>query len=428
MRFIAIAAALVLLLCPGRVVAQQDDDPLTVYLLTMGTGDMVWEKYGHNALWVRDDASGTDRVYNYGVFDFDSPGYWGRFIRGDWLYELAVSDIEFTLYQYAYLNRTVVAQELALSPAQKAELAEFLEWNARPENREYLYDYFRDNCSTRLRDVLDMVLGGQLRQATEGEPTGTSFRWHSRRLMAGEPVVYTALNAGLGPEADQPIDAWQEMFLPEKLQQRIGELQVTMVDGSSQPLVRSERVLYEAEGRAPDRTVPPAWIPVFLAIGILVAGLLIALARFADQGSRAARFGFGLLATGWSLLIGVGGLLLTALWAFTNHTAAHRNENLLQFDPLAIGLLVLIPAAMLGVRWARRPARILALAVAGISVLGFVLQILPGVDQVNGEVIALILPVHLALAWGVVRLMNAGERTSSPRGAGRPSESHGTTS
>lgn len=121
MRFIAIAAALVLLLCPGRVVAQQDDDPLTVYLLTMGTGDMVWEKYGHNALWVRDDASGTDRVYNYGVFDFDSPGYWGRFIRGDWLYELAVSDIEFTLYQYAYLNRTVVAQELALSPAQKAE-------------------------------------------------------------------------------------------------------------------------------------------------------------------------------------------------------------------------------------------------------------------------------------------------------------------
>src|SRR5690606_12461186 len=224
----------------------------SVYLLTMGSGDAVWEKYGHNALWIHDPVRGTDWVFNYGVFDFDSPGYWSRFVRGDWLYQLAVSDIGQTLAQYEYLNRTVVAQELDLSGAQKAELAAFLEWNYRPENREYLYDYFRDNCSTRIRDAIDRVLGGTLRAATESVPTETSFRWHSRRLIAGTPVVYTGLHAGLGPRADRPISAWEEMFLPEKLQEAVGSLEVVASTGSRGPLVRSERVLYEAVDRAPD--------------------------------------------------------------------------------------------------------------------------------------------------------------------------------
>ncbi|HEY7527705.1 MAG TPA: DUF4105 domain-containing protein, partial [Candidatus Deferrimicrobiaceae bacterium] len=90
-------------------------EPLSVYLLTMGNGDAVWEKYGHNALWIHDPIEGTDWVFNYGVFDFNSPGYWSRFIAGDWLYQLAVSDIRETLAQYQYLNRTIVAQELALT-------------------------------------------------------------------------------------------------------------------------------------------------------------------------------------------------------------------------------------------------------------------------------------------------------------------------
>src|SRR5690606_33299600 len=131
-----------------------------------------------------------------------------------------------TLAMYEMDNRTIVRQELDLAGAQKAELAAFLEWNARPENREYLYDYFRDNCSTRIRDVIDSVLGGRLRAATDTVATGTTFRWHSRRLMAGMPVVYSGLTAGLGPEADEPISAWEEMFLPEKVMERVREMQV----------------------------------------------------------------------------------------------------------------------------------------------------------------------------------------------------------
>lgn len=134
------------------------------------------------------------------------------------------------------------------------------------------------------------------------------------------------------------------------------------------------------------------WIPFFLLAGVAVAALLLLLARY-------SRAGFAVAAALWTFVIGLGGLVLAGLWAFTDHLAAHRNENLLHFDPLVIGLMLLIPAAAYGARWARRPALLLALAVAALSLLGFALQALPGLDQVNGEAIALTMPGNLALAW-----------------------------
>lgn len=399
---------------PARAQLASYGEQLTVHLLTIGTGDAVWEKYGHNALWIRDPVAGTDLVYNYGVFDFSSPGYWGRFIRGDWLYELAVWPARETLAMYEMDNRTIVRQELNLTGEQKADLAAFLEWNARPENREYLYDYFRDNCSTRIRDVIDSAVGGTLRAATDTVPTGTTFRWHSRRLMAGMPVVYTGLTAGLGPEADAPISAWEEMFLPEKLMERVRELEVSGGEGERRPLVLSEEVVVAAQDRQPDRDEPPSWTPIYLGLGLLISALLTWLGRGAPR-AAAARAGFAAVASIWCLLVGVGGVLLLGLWALTNHTAAHRNENLLQFDPLALPLVVLIPALAFGASWARGPARMLAYAVAGLSLLGLLVQVLPGLDQVNGEIIALMLPPNLALAWGVSRLVGGDERPALRR-------------
>jgi hypothetical protein len=376
---------------------------LSVFLLTMGHGDMVWEKFGHNALWIHDPVRGTDQVYNYGVFDFRSPGYWQRFLKGTWLYELGVAGIDQTMWQYQYLNRSVVAQELNLTPSQKAELQGFLELNARPENREYLYDYYRDNCSTRIRDVLDRVIGGRLAVATRGKPTGTTYRWHSERLIAEDEAAYTGLLAGLGPAADRPIDAWEEMFLPFKVRDQVRRVRVPDMEGRMVPLVASERTLLEAVGRAPERTEPPFWLPWYLLAGVVLGGLMAGLGEWARRG-RAGQFAFSALGALWSLVMGVGGLLLLALWTLTNHSIAYRNENLFQFNPLALGLVVLLPALGLGARWAARPGRLLALFVAGVAVLGLVLQVLPGLDQVNGSLIAFTLPVHLGVAWAAHRL------------------------
>lgn len=376
---------------------------LTVYLVTMGQGDAVWELFGHNGIWIHDADAGTDRVYHYGAFDFNSPGYWSRFVKGDWLYHMAVDDIHQTVYAYRYWNRSVQAQQLNLQPAQRAELQAFLEWNARPENREYLYDYFRDNCSTRVRDALDRALGGQLHATTTAVPTGTTYRWHSARLTAEDKASYTGLLAGLGPAADRPIDAWEEMFLPFKLEEMVRRVQVADAAGRAVPLVVSEQTLVPPLGRAGPREEPPFWLPWYLLAGVALGAALVGLARWARR-SGFGRFLFAAVGSLWSLLIGTGGLVLIALWTLTNHTIAYRNENLFQFNPLALGLVLLLPALAYGARWAGRPARWLAFAVAGVALLGFVLQILPALDQVNGSLIALTLPVHLGLAWAVDQL------------------------
>jgi hypothetical protein len=339
-------------------------------------------------------------VYNYGVFDFASPGFMSRFIAGNLLYELGVSDIQSTVYQYEYLNRSLWAQELNLTPEQKRELVQLLEINALPRNRQYLYDYYRDNCSTRIRDVVDRVIGGRLRAQTEKVPTGTTYRWHSERLIAADPVSYAGLAGGLGPASDKPISQWEEMFLPFKVQEQLRRVRVPDASGREVPLVKREWTLYQAQGRPAPLDEPPTRTPWFLAVGLLIAGALVAMARAARR-SALARMGFSAVSALWLLFAGVGGFVLVYLWAFTNHQIAYRNENMLQLSPLALPLILLVPCVAYGARWAARGAWVLAAAVAALSVLGFVAQVLPWLDQRNAQMIALALPINLALAWAV---------------------------
>ncbi|HEX6039187.1 DUF4105 domain-containing protein [Longimicrobium sp.] len=419
-RFAALAVALGLAAAPARAQTPPPvlpDTGLTVVLLTMGQGDMVWEKFGHNALWIHDPARGTDRVYNYGMFDFRSPGYWGRFLKGNWLYELGVQSIQNTVYQYQYFNRAMWAQELNLTPAQKRELQGLLETNALPQNREYLYDYYRDNCSTRIRDVLDRVTGGALRRTAGDSLTGTTYRWHSERLIASDGASYFGLAGGLGPAADRNITAWEEMFLPFKVQQQVRNVRVADASGRPVPLVAREWTMLDAPGRGPERAEPPFWTPFYLLAGLVIAGILVLLGRKAPR-SGWARFGFSAIGTLWLLLAGVGGLLLVLLWTMTNHSIAYRNENLLQLSPLALPLVLLVPCLAYGARWAARPARLLTTVIAGLSLLGFVLQVLPGLDQRNAQMIALALPINLALAL-VVRVL-ASRTPPPPARAGTP--------
>lgn len=229
---------------------------LTVYLMTIGQGDAVWERFGHNAIWVHDAARGTDVAYNYGIFVF-GPGFYSRFLRGDMMYRMEPMDGPASLRHYTESNRSVWLQELNLTPAQRLKLLDFLEWNARDENKFYAYDYFRDNCSTRVRDALDLALDGGLHEATTGKPTGTTYRSHSLRLTSPQIATSTGLLLGLGALADRPIDAWEESFIPMRLMDHVRDMRVERPDGTSEPLVRSERLLFQATRSAePDRPPP----------------------------------------------------------------------------------------------------------------------------------------------------------------------------
>ena len=373
----------------------------TVYLMTFGPGPAVWERFGHNAIWIHDSAAGSDQAYNYGLFDFAQEHFLLRFIQGQMWYWMAGFPAGRYVGQYERDNRSVWVQELEIPPDAARELQRFLQWNELPDHRFYHYDYYRDNCSTRVRDALDRVLAGAIHDQSVSRPAGTTYRFHTQRLTASDPLIATGLLLALGEGVDRPISQWEEMFLPLSMREHLRSITVTGPDGVRKPLVRSERTLYESSAPPPP-AAPPSWLRWYLLIGVAIGGLALVLARPARR-SAVARFGFLVIVLGWSAVIGLAGSVLSGLWGFTDHVMAYRNENLLQATPLAMLLLVLAIGAVRGRRRAR-VAFIVAAAIALLSVVGLLAKVLPAFDQANWPVIALALPAHLGIAAAFRRL------------------------
>jgi len=377
---------------------------LTVYLLTFEPGELIWERFGHNALWIRDHRTGRDWAYDYGRFSFgrtvtDNLRFIGRFAVGDLNYSMGEGDVRAYLAAYERAGRAIWSQELDLPPAARAALRDFLEWNIRDENREYQYNYYLDNCSTRIRDALDRVIGGQLRAWADTVRTPWTYRDHTRRTTESGVALYTALMLGLGQPVDRPISAWQEMFLPISLRPFLDRITIEDPDGRRHPLVKEAKLLV-----ASDRFLVPAE-PArptgrYLAVGSVVGLLLATLGRMASRSGR-WRLAFGGAAVGWSFLAGLGGLVLAAIWGFTTHQFSYANENLLQLNLVSLALAAVLPAALWRGLRRRRLALGLAGLTAGLSIVGLVLKVLPSFYQDNFDAIALALPVHLGLLVGL---------------------------
>ena len=306
--------------------------------MTMGVGPEVWERFGHNFIGIRDTRAGTDRVYNYGVFSFRQQNFLLHFIQGRMTYWMEGADGELMRQAYRRANRSIWIQELNLTPAQRAALRDFLEWNEREENKYYRYDYYRDNCSTRVRDALDRVLGGAIQRQTGSAPAGTTYRWQTLRLTANNLAIWTGLLVAEGQPVDHPLSVWEEMFLPLALRERIRTVTVPGPGGTDVPLVASEQTVFDSGVPVPAR--PPRWLPGFLAAGLLLGGALVALARASRPvGQRL----FVVLGTLWGLAAGLAGVVISGLWLLTDHAITARNENLLQISPLLLVLGAVLP-------------------------------------------------------------------------------------
>ncbi len=404
---------LLLLLCAfaaiGGASAQVPDDPapapspspipdsrLAVSLLTIGPGNLFFERFGHNAIVVRDPASGEARAYNYGIFDFDQEDFLLNFARGRMRYRIAVDDLADDLAMYRDEGRRISEQPLALAPAQTQSLVDFLEWNARPENAQYRYDYFEANCSTRVRDALDRALGGALHAQSEGRSRGYTYRLDALRLMAPEPVLMLLIDLGLGPYADQRIDYWQESFVPDALAGVVAG--AADANGSTRALAAPAIELARGSVAEPPALPPDLRWP-FLLLGTGLALLL----HWLGNGMRARRSALAAFALVFELFCGVGGLLLLFLWFGTEHRAAWRNENLLLLNPLCLALLPAWFGILRGRPHDRPRARAIAWTVVVLAVAALATKILPGVVQANLHWIVLFLPIHLALALGLPR-------------------------
>jgi hypothetical protein len=358
-----------------------------VALVTFGPGRIYWERFGHNAIIIDDPAAGGRVSYNYGVFDFQETHFLRNFALGHMHYSLDAEPLDEDLETYVAEGRSVTVQMLDLTPVQARQLADFLAWNAQPQNADYPYDYFLNNCSTKVRDALNRALGGTIEQQLARRPAPHTYRFDAVRLISPDFWFALGMDMGLGPNADGPLNLWQETFVPSVLSRALRDVAVRNTNGDPLPLVRDEEVVLP--GRLPPEPAAPAELRLpFLAIGVGLAALLLWLAR---SSGRLHRVSFALLAVAWWLICGFSGFVLAGLWGLTDHWAAWRNENLLLLDPLCL---------ILPVVWWRAPriARYLATLVAAAALISLIIRTLPGLYQTNLAFIALTVPVHLALA------------------------------
>jgi fumarate reductase subunit D len=406
---VALAAVSATLLWAPKASAEPGDD-LTIYALTFGPGDHPFFKFGHNAIWVQPrDSQGL--VYNFGTFAFDSPALIPKFLRGKFMYWLSVSGFDDTVESYASANRSILAQELDLTPEQRVRLWQALRLNARPENREYLYDYFYDNCSTRVRDAIDRVVGGRVHLAGSA-PSQMTFRQHAMRMTADLWPEAAGIDLAIGPSADKPIDRWDEAFLPERLAALLRTVRIPGVEGEKD-LVKAEKIIFQ-DKRPPEPARPPSWTAYFLLVGLVTGGLLFGLGRLGR--STLARILLGMLTSLLGAVLGLLGLALLLLWVFTNHRIAYTNANIIQFAPWAVVLLVYGVGVALWRTGAVRGARLVALSAAIFSLIGLFAKVLPGLTQSNWPFIALCLPFWTGLWAGLRALSAATQTTALPKG------------
>lgn len=358
---------------------------LQVAIYTYGPGPEVFEKFGHIALAIADTRTGQDIAFNWGMFAFNEPNFLVRFLTGDtryWIEGYRTADFNAS---YQGQDRTIRKQVLNLTPTQRGALFDLVMWNARKENKYYRYDYYNDNCSTRVRDAIDWALGGALRPALDSVNGHHTWRDETARITADNLPVYAGIQIALGRNADRHLTKWQQAFLPDYLADHLAR---TPVNGVS--LVAQDTVLYRSQtltvgDHAPQRTMPA------LALGVLLGALVFVLARVAPVGLTA----FGVV---WYVLGGVLGTALLLAGTVTKHIPyMGSNLNLTLLSPL------LFFAALFWMWRARddgrgRSARALSVVTAFIAVVGLVLMHLPGIAQGSMLLFMAIVPVHVALA------------------------------
>ena len=388
---------LVLALFSGAVTAAPTPAPrgsvtfsaMRVGVMTMQPGAIFWERFGHDAIVVDDPARGEPISYNFGFFDPSEPDFVSRFVRGEMRYQLVALPLREDLVYYRDVGRGVSIQWLALSSQQATQLADALAVNAQPEHAHYGYDYFTDNCATRVRDAIDRALGGTLQRQLSARSRGNTYRSEAVRLASPAPLMWLGFDIGLGPFADVPLSRWQEAFVPMRLADSLRE--ATLSDG--RPLVASEQQLLAHRIAAEPAEHARPWWP-WLLWGVALAVVLLWIGRLAPRVLAA-------LALPLWTLCGLLGLLMLFIWFGTAHRAGWANQNLLLFNPLC---LLLWPGGWRAAHghsvrgraaggWFGRWIGVVALC----AVVAWIMRWLPFPEQDNTHWIALMLPIHLAL-------------------------------
>lgn len=310
-----------LLLITSTSLAQvQLSDQARISVLTLGPSqEQVYTAFGHSAFRVYDPTQGIDDAYNYGVFDYNRPNFYLNFARGHNIYQLGVTDYPTFEYAYIYYNRYIHEQVLNLTRDQAQRLFDYLQWNALPQNKEYLYDYFYDNCATKIPEVMLTVFGDSITFDGSYITTRYSFRELTDLYLGEQPWGDLGIDIGLGLPTDKIATPYEYMFLPDYVESGF-EHATILQEGGPQPLVQETRIIYES---TPEAYETPAFHPLSVFTIFLLVTFYIA---YRDLKRKQLSIAFDSVLFS---VLGVLGILLLLLWTATSHQAAAKNLNLL---------------------------------------------------------------------------------------------------
>ena len=401
---------LLLLFFSRSVLFAQDSgrwgDYLTVKLALIGAGDELHFWWGHVGLVIENRLTGRNLFYDWGVFSFDTENFFKDFAFGRPIFTTTYSSAELSYLAYIMANRDVILYTLNLTAGQKEAIVLFAENNVLPENADYEYHHFWDNCSTRIRDLIDMALDGQF-YAKYGEAPGRfTLRQHVRRHTWFNPFFDWILNFWMGQVIDRQITVWDEMFLPSELAKRVYGFTFTDPYGNERPLVSSVEVVFQSSGRPEVLDTPRLQWPRQLLVSLLFSALFVFLFVKCGKGKYFKAF-FGVLQSLLGLFFGIAGSVLFFLMFFTNHDYTFENINILFVNPFFLA------AVPLGITFAfskvkekqKRAANILRIFWTYVffsGLLTIVLRIFPAFYQQNQVTLAMILPLALSFVFALI--------------------------
>ncbi len=318
----------------AQLFAQQDS--LRVSVLTCSPGQEVYSLYGHTAIRVQAPKDSLDEVFNYGVFDFRKPHFTWHFVLGQTDYMVEPLPWRYFIVDYERRGSSITEQELNLTPSEARCLLSALAENCRPENREYRYNFLYNNCTTKVRDMVEDIIMGSV-QYPDSLPHQTA-RQILHKYTAQHPWAQEGNDLLLGAEMDTIMSERAAMFIPENMMQAFDGAYILSRNGDMRPLVRSKKVILEAKPQAvePEFPLSPTQaMLVFAAICLLILMLEIWTKRL-----------FWL----WDVLIlllqGIAGTLLTFMFLFSEHPGVGSNWQVWLLNPIYfIGIPLVIKAA-----------------------------------------------------------------------------------
>lgn len=286
-----------------------------VSVVTAGAGDNLYEAFGHSAIRIKDPVLSLDLIYNYGMFDFDAPNFYTNFTKGKLFYKLGRYEFKYFIDSYRRDKRWLKEQILNLTQEEKQQFFIFLENNARPENANYLYDPFYNNCASKLKDITTLILGDRVSYNTNKIEQNLSLRTLMNRRIHWNSWGNFGINLALGNKLDKEVNPEAYMYLPDYVYE---VFKLATKDGK--PLVKKEVNLLQFE----PKNISGESIGPFLIFLILsISGIYYTFRAF-KKNKRNKTVDFITF-----FITGVIGVLLTFLWFFTDHSTTPNNFNIL---------------------------------------------------------------------------------------------------